>query len=80
MPAGPHRLDEQVDVGLVDRAAAERKLSDETIDRRLVSAKDEGRQGMRGSRNSGQRLVQARIGYDRQNRPEDFIVHDLVVP
>jgi hypothetical protein len=33
-----HRLDEQVDVGLVDRAATERKLTDEAIDRRLVPA------------------------------------------
>ena len=41
-----HRLDKQVDVDLVDGAAAERKLADEAVDCRLVTTEDERREGM----------------------------------
>src|SRR6516225_8972618 len=42
-----HRLDKQVDVDLIDGAAAERKLTDEAVDRRLVATEDERGEGIR---------------------------------
>src|SRR5580704_4077139 len=44
-----HRFHVQVDVYLVDCAAAEREFADEAIDRALAAAEDEGRQRSRGA-------------------------------
>ena len=69
-----------MDVDLVDRAAAEGEFADEAIDRALVAAEDEGRQRTRGGGNSAERLVERSVRQDRQDRPEDLVLHDPVVP
>src|SRR5215471_16289719 len=68
-----HRLDKHVDVDLVDAAAAERKLADEAVDRRLVATEDERREGMRCRRNPAKGFVQRPVGQDRQDGAEDFV-------
>src|SRR5215831_8260167 len=60
-----HRLDKQVDVDLVDSAAAERKLADEAVDRRLVATEDEPRERMRCCSNPAKGFVQRPVGQDR---------------
>src|SRR5215813_291432 len=67
-----HRLDKQVDVDLVDGAAAERKLADEAVDRRLVATEDERRKGMRCRCNPAKGFVQRPVGQDRQDGAEDL--------
>ena len=57
-----HRLDKQVDVDLVDGAAAERKLADEAVDHRLVATEDERRGGMRCRCNPAKGFVQRAVG------------------
>src|SRR5262244_2712885 len=61
-----HRLDKQVDVDLVNGTAAERKLADEAVDRRLVATEDEPREGMWCRCNSAKGFVQRPVGQDRQ--------------
>ena len=75
-----HRLDKQVDVDLVDGAAAERKLADEAVDRRLVATEDERREGIRCRCDPAKGFVQRPVGQDRQDGAEDFVTHDFVVP
>ena len=75
-----HRFHEQVDVHQVDCAAAEREFADEAIDGALVAAEDEGRQRVRGRGNSAERLIECSIRENGQDRPEDLVVHDPVVP
>ena len=71
-----HRLHEQVDIDLIDRAAAEGQFADEAIDRALVAAEDERRQRMRGGGDPAECLVERSVGQDGQDRPEDLILHD----
>jgi len=52
-----HRLDEEMDIDLVDRAAAKRQFADEAVDRLLISAEDEGSQRMRGCGDPAEGLV-----------------------
>jgi hypothetical protein len=75
-----HCLDEQMDIYLVDRAAAKRQFADEAVDRLLLSAEDEGCKRMRGCGNSVEGLVQTLLGQDGQDRPEDLVFHDGIIP
>ena len=55
-----HRLHEQMDVDLVDRATAEGQFADEAVDRLLVAAEDKRRQRVWGRGNPAKRLVRER--------------------
>jgi hypothetical protein len=75
-----HSLDEQVDVDQVHPTPAEGQLADEAVDGLLVSAEDEARERTPGLRHARQRFVEGLVGQDRQDRTEDLVLHDLVVP
>jgi hypothetical protein len=62
------------------RAAAQRKLADEAVDRRLVATEDERCAGMRCRCNPAKGFVQRPVGQDRQDGAEDLVAHDFVVP
>jgi hypothetical protein len=71
-PTERHGLDEQMDIDLVDRAAAERQLTDEAVNRLLLPAENEGRQRQRGGGDSAKSLVQSPVCQDGQDRPENL--------
>jgi hypothetical protein len=52
-PPERHRLDVQMDVYLVDGAAAERQFAHEAVDRRLILAENERGERVRSGRNPG---------------------------
>jgi hypothetical protein len=59
-----HRLDEQVDVDLIHRAAAVGELADEPVDGLLIAAEDESSERMRRCSDAGQSFVERFVGED----------------
>ena len=75
-----HGFDEQMNVHLIDRAAAEGQAREEVIDRLLVTAEKEAGKRLRMLLHLTNGRIHVFIGKDWENRPEDFVLHDRVVP
>src|SRR5208282_6403891 len=79
-PAKGHGFDKQVNVYLIDRAAAKGKAREEVIDRLLISAEEEAGKRLRMLLHLANGCIHVFIRKDWQNRSEDFVLHDRVVP
>src|SRR5580692_8207954 len=75
-----HRLDEQMHVDQVDAAAPEGQLPDEPVDGLLVPAEDESGERTSRLRHARHCLVERLVGQDWEDRAEDLVLHDLVLP
>src|SRR5271154_1330048 len=75
-----HGLDEEVNVDLVDRAAAEGQAREEVVDRLLVTAKKETGKRLRMLLHLTNGRLHVFISKDWEDRPEDFVLHNRVVP
>src|SRR5215472_2246298 len=69
-----------MDIHLIDRASPVGKLSCEAIDGSLVFAEDEGCERMRSGRDFFERFIERLVGEDGEDRAEDLILHNGVVP
>src|SRR5882757_270480 len=79
-PAKGHGFDEQVNVYLIDRAAAERQAREEVIDRLLISAEEEAGKRLRMLFHLANGRIHVLVGEDWQKRPKDLVLHDRIVP
>src|ERR1700720_2663018 len=79
-PAKGHGFDKQVNVYLIDRAAPEGQACEEVIDRLLISAEEEAGKRLRMLLHLANGRIHVLVGEDWKNRPEDFVLHDRVVP
>src|SRR5580698_6845097 len=75
-----HGFNEQMNVHLVDRATAEGQAREEVVDHLLVTAEKETGKGFGTLLHLTNGRIHVFIGEDRENRPEDFVLHDRVVP
>src|SRR5271168_3581071 len=75
-----HGFNEQMNVHLVDRATAEGQAREEVIDRLLVTAEKETGKGFWVLLDLTNGRIHVFIRKDWENRPEDFVLHDRVVP
>src|SRR5262249_51444681 len=75
-----HRIDEAVYVGLVDGSSAEREARYEAVNRTLVLAEDEAGKRPGPVLDRRDRVAEVGVAEDRQNRTENFVLHDLVRP
>src|SRR5580693_2376653 len=75
-----HGFDEKMYVHLVDCTAAERQTREKMIDRLLVSAEEETGKRLRMLLHLTNGRIHVFIGKDRENRAEDFVLHDRIVP
>src|SRR5580692_7718935 len=75
-----HGFNEQMNVHLVDCATAERQAREEVVDRLLVTAEKETGKRFWMLLHLTNGRIHVFIGEDRENRPEDFVLHDWVVP
>src|SRR5271163_2747632 len=69
-----------MNVHLVDRATAEGQAREEVVDRLLVTAEKETGKGLWMLLHLTNGRIHVFIGEDWENRPEDFVLHDRVVP
>src|SRR5215472_14181790 len=69
-----------MNIHLIDCASAVRKLSCEAIDGSLVFAEDEGCERMRSGRDFFERFIERLVGEDGEDRAEDLVLHNGVVP
>src|SRR5260221_4601390 len=69
-----------MNVHLVDRATAEGQAREEVVDRLLVTAEKETGKGFWMLLHLTNGRIHVFIGKDWENRPEDFVLHDRVVP
>src|SRR5580693_377828 len=79
-PAKGHGFDKQVNVHLIDRAAAEGQACEEVIDCLLVATEQETRQGLRTLFHLANGSVHVLVGEDWKKRPKDLVLHDRIVP
>src|SRR5580692_3223625 len=75
-----HGFNEQMNVHLVDRATAEGQAREEVVDRLLVTAEKETGKGFWMLLHLTNGRIHVFIREDWENRPEDFVLHDRVVP
>src|SRR5438445_13577321 len=75
-----HGFNEQMNVHLIDRATAEGQAREEVVDRLLVTAEKETGKGPRVLLHLTNGRIHVFIRKDCENRPEDFVLHDRVVP
>src|SRR5271170_4830514 len=75
-----HGFNEQMNVHLVDRAAAEGQAREEMVDRLLVTAEKETGKGLWMLLHLANGRIHVFIGEDRENRSEDFVLHNRIVP
>src|ERR1700681_153459 len=75
-----HGLDEEVNVHLVDRATAEGQAREKVVDRFLVTAEKETGKGLRVLLHLKNGRIHVFISKDWEDRPEDFVLHNRVVP
>src|SRR5271156_5519572 len=69
-----------MNVHLVDRAAAEGQAREEVVDRLLVTAKKETGKGFGMLLHLTNGRLHVFISKDWEDRPEDFVLHNRVVP
>src|ERR1700689_821141 len=79
-PAKGHGLDKQVNVYLIDRAAAEGQARQEVIDRLLISAEEEAGERLRMLLHLANGRIHVLVGEDWKKRPKDLLLHDRIVP
>src|ERR1700684_3172431 len=79
-PAKGHGFDKQMNVYLIDRAAAERQAREEVIDRLLISAEEEAGKRLRTLLHLANGRIHVLVGEDWKKRPKDLILHDRIVP
>src|SRR6202521_3247455 len=79
-PAKGHGFDKQVNVYLIDRATAEGQAREKVVDRFLVTAKKKTGKRLRMLLHLTNGRLHVFIRKDWENRPEDFVLHDRVVP
>src|ERR1700691_4864301 len=75
-----HGLDKQVDVHLIDGSAAEGYAREKMIDGLLVTAEKETGKGLWMLLHLTNGRIHVFVGEDWENRPEDFVLHNRVVP
>src|SRR5271167_3016879 len=75
-----HGFDKQVNVHLIDRAAAEGQACEEVIDRLLISAEEEAGKRLRMLFHLENGRIHVLVGKDWKNRPKNLVLHDRVVP
>src|ERR1700686_2764898 len=79
-PAKGHGFDKQVNVYLIDRAAAEGQACEEVIDSLLISAEEEAGKRLRMLFHLANGRIHVLVGEDWKNRPKDLVPHDRIVP
>src|SRR5271163_2211305 len=79
-PAKGHGFDKQVNVYLIDRAAAEGQACEEVIDRLLISAEEEAGKRLRMLLHLANSRIHVLVGEDWKKRPKDLVLHDRIVP
>src|SRR6202035_2858734 len=79
-PAKGHGFDKQVNVYLIDRAAAEGQAREEVIDRLLISAEEEAGKRLRMLLHLANGRIHVLICKDWKYRPKDLVLHDRIVP
>src|ERR1700730_16529352 len=79
-PAKGHGFDKQVNVYLIDRAAAEGQACEEVIDRLLISAEEEAGKRLRMLLHLANGHIHVLVGEDGKKRPKDLVLHDRIVP
>src|SRR5579863_4162743 len=79
-PAKGHGFDKQVNVYLIDRAAAEGQACEEVIDRLLISAEEEAGKRLRMLLHLANGRIHVLVGEDGKDRPKDLVLHDRIVP
>src|SRR6267154_5328138 len=75
-----HGFNEQMDVHLINGAAAEGQGRKKMIDRLLVTAEEETRKGLRMLLHLTNGGIHTLIGKDWEERSKDFVLHDRIVP
>src|SRR6202167_5273699 len=79
-PAKGHGFDKQVNVYLIDRAAAEGQACKEVIDRLLIPAEEEAGKRLRMLLHLANCRIHVLVGEDWKKRPKDLVLHDRIVP
>src|ERR1700690_3600357 len=79
-PAKAHGFDKQVNVYLIDRAAAEGQACEEVIDRLLISAEEEAGKRLRMLLHLANGRIHVLVCEDWEKRSEDLVLHDRIVP
>src|SRR6202035_4814602 len=79
-PSKGHGFDKQVNVHLIDRAAAKGQAREEVIDCLLVAAKQEAGKRLRMLFHLANGSVHVLVGENWEKRSEDLVLHDRVVP
>src|SRR5271163_4081848 len=79
-PAKGHGFDKQVNVYLIDRAAAEGQACEEVIDRLLISAEEEAGKRLRMLLHLANGRIHVLVGEDGKKRPKDLVLHHRIVP
>src|SRR5271169_5071381 len=79
-PAKGHGFDKQVNVYLIDRAAAERQAREEVIDRLLISAEEEAGERLRMFLHLANGRIHVLVREDWKERPKNLVLHDRIVP
>src|SRR5271167_3958449 len=75
-----HGFDEQVNVYLIDRAAAEGQACEKVIDRLLISAEEEAGKRLRMLLHLANGRIHVLVCEDWKERPKDLVLHDRIVP
>src|SRR6267142_6417267 len=75
-----HAFDKQMDVHLINGAAAEGQGREKMIDRLLVTAEEETGKGLRMLLHLTNGGIHTLIGKDWEKRSKDFVLHDRIVP
>src|SRR5712671_2096942 len=75
-----HGFDKQMDVHLINGAAAEGQRREKMIDRLLVTAEEETGKGLRMLLHLTNGGIHTLIGKDWEERSKDFVLHDRIVP
>src|SRR5579863_8925835 len=79
-PAKGHGFDKQVNVYLIDRAAAEGQACEEVIDRLLISAKEEAGKRLRMLLHLANSRIHVLVCENWKERSKDLVLHDRIVP
>ena len=75
-----HRFHKEMDIHLIDRAAAKGQAREEMIDGLLVTAEEKGGERLWVLLHFKNGRIDILVREDRQKRAEDLILHDRIVP
>src|ERR1700723_4726154 len=79
-PAKGHGFDKQVNVYLIDRAAAEGQACKKVIDRLLISTEEEAGKRPRMLLHLANGRIHVLVGEDWMKGPKDLILHNRILP